>query len=92
MNFFEDIKIGQRRELGSFTFTAEAIKKLAAVIDRQRVHERREGRRSSVRRIRRVRLACRIGLHETSGGGGQRLARRRLRARSRPEGAFAGIS
>ena len=30
MRFFEDIEIGQRREVGSFTFTAELIKKFAA--------------------------------------------------------------
>jgi len=47
MNFFEDIKIGQRRELGSFTFTAEAIKKFAAEFDPQRFHlDEEEGRRS----------------------------------------------
>ena len=38
MHFFEDIAIGQRRELGSFTFTAEAIKKLAGQFDPQRFH------------------------------------------------------
>ena len=47
MNFFEDIKIGQRRELGSFSFTAEAIKKFAAEFDPQRFHlDEEEGRRS----------------------------------------------
>jgi acyl dehydratase len=47
MNFFEDIKIGQRRELGSFTFTAEGIKKFAAEFDPQRFHlDEEEGRRS----------------------------------------------
>src|SRR6516162_5371229 len=47
MNFFEEIKIGQRRELGSFTFTAEAIKKFAAQFDPQRFHlDEEEGRRS----------------------------------------------
>jgi len=47
MNFFEDVKIGQRRELGSFTFTAEAIKKFAAEFDPQRFHlDEEEGRRS----------------------------------------------
>ena len=38
MNFFEDIEVGQRRELGSFTFTAEAIKKFAGQFDPQRFH------------------------------------------------------
>jgi acyl dehydratase len=47
MRFFEDIEIGQRRELGSFTFTAEAIKKFAAQFDPQRFHlDEEEGRKS----------------------------------------------
>ena len=47
MHFFEDIEIGQRRELGSFTFTAEAIKKFAAQFDPQRFHlDEEEGRKS----------------------------------------------
>jgi acyl dehydratase len=47
MNFFEDIEVGQRRELGSFTFTAEAIKKFAAQFDPQRFHlDEEEGRKS----------------------------------------------
>ena len=33
MRFFEQMAVGQRRELGSFTFTAEAIKKFAAQFD-----------------------------------------------------------
>jgi len=33
MRFFEDIEIGARRELGSFTFTADDIKKDASVYD-----------------------------------------------------------
>ena len=28
MRFFEDIEVGQRREMGSFTFTAENIKEV----------------------------------------------------------------
>ena len=32
MRFFEDIEIGQRRELGSFTFTAELIKQFASAV------------------------------------------------------------
>ena len=32
MRFFEDIEVGQRRELGSFTFTAELIKKFARAV------------------------------------------------------------
>jgi len=47
MHFFEDIKIGQRRELGSFTFTAETIKKFAMQFDPQRFHlDEEEGRKS----------------------------------------------
>jgi len=47
MRFFEDIKVGQRRELGSFTFTADSIKKFAAQFDPQRFHlDEEEGRRS----------------------------------------------
>ena len=47
MHFFEDIEIGDRRELGSFTFTAELIKKFAAQFDPQRFHlDEEEGRKS----------------------------------------------
>src|SRR6478672_10103639 len=47
MHFFEDIEIGQRRELGSFTFTAELIKKFASQYDPQRFHlDEEEGRKS----------------------------------------------
>jgi len=47
MRFFEDIEIGQRREVGSFTFTAEGIKKFAAEYDPQRFHlDEEEGRKS----------------------------------------------
>jgi acyl dehydratase len=47
MNFFEDLEIGARREIGSFTFTAEAIKKFAAQFDPQRFHlDEEEGRKS----------------------------------------------
>jgi acyl dehydratase len=47
MRFFEDIEIGQRRDIGSYTFTAEAIKKFAARFDPQRFHlDEEEGRRS----------------------------------------------
>jgi acyl dehydratase len=38
MAFFEDLEIGQRREIGSYTFTAEAIKKFATAFDPQRFH------------------------------------------------------
>jgi hypothetical protein len=47
MRFFEDIQIGQRREIGSFTFTADAIKKFAAQFDPQRFHlDEEEGNKS----------------------------------------------
>jgi acyl dehydratase len=47
MRFFEDIAVGQRREVGSFTFTADAIKKFAAQFDPQRFHlDEEEGRKS----------------------------------------------
>jgi acyl dehydratase len=38
MPFFEDMQVGQRREFGSFTFTAEAIKTFAAQFDPQPFH------------------------------------------------------
>jgi len=47
MRFFEDIEIGQRRELGSFTFTAADIKRFARQFDPQRFHlSEEEGRNS----------------------------------------------
>jgi acyl dehydratase len=47
MHFFEDIKVGQRREIGSFTFTADRIKAFAAKFDPQRFHlDEEEGRNS----------------------------------------------
>jgi acyl dehydratase len=47
MNFFEDIKVGERREIGSFTFTADGIKTFAAKFDPQRFHlDEEEGRKS----------------------------------------------
>jgi acyl dehydratase len=47
MRFFEDIKVGDRRELGSFAFTADAIKKFAGQFDPQRFHlDEEEGRKS----------------------------------------------
>jgi len=48
MRFFEDIEIGQRRELGSFTFTADAIKKFAGQFDPQRFHLDEEAGRKSL--------------------------------------------
>jgi acyl dehydratase len=47
MRFFEDIELGQRRELGSFTFTADLIKTFARQFDPQRFHlDEEEGRKS----------------------------------------------
>lgn len=47
MRFFEDINVGDRREVGSFTFTADAIKKFASQFDPQRFHlDEEEGRKS----------------------------------------------
>jgi acyl dehydratase len=48
MNFFEDIEVGQRRELGSFTFTAELIKRFAAQFDPQPFHLDEEAGRQSL--------------------------------------------
>jgi acyl dehydratase len=38
MKFFEDIAVGERYELGSYTFTAEAIKSFARCYDPQPFH------------------------------------------------------
>ena len=47
MRFFEDIEVGHRHELGSFTFTADLIKKFALQFDPQRFHlDEEEGRKS----------------------------------------------
>jgi acyl dehydratase len=47
MRFFEDMEVGQRREVGSFTFTADAIKTFASKFDPQRFHlSEEEGRKS----------------------------------------------
>jgi acyl dehydratase len=48
MRFFEDIQIGDRRELGSFTFTAEDIKRFASQFDPQRFHLDEEAGRKSL--------------------------------------------
>jgi acyl dehydratase len=48
MRFFEDIEIGQRRELGSFTFTADGIKKFAGQFDPQPFHLDEEAGRKSL--------------------------------------------
>ena len=38
MRFFEDMQVGQRREVGSFTFSADGIKTFAAQFDPQPFH------------------------------------------------------
>jgi acyl dehydratase len=48
MRFFEDMEVGSRRELGSFTFTAELIKRFAAQFDPQRFHLDEEAGRNSL--------------------------------------------
>ena len=48
MRFFEDMEVGQRRDLGSFTFTADAIKRFAAQFDPQRFHLDEEAGRKSL--------------------------------------------
>jgi acyl dehydratase len=48
MRFFEEMEIGARREVGSFTFTAEAIKKFAAQFDPQPFHLDEEAGRKSL--------------------------------------------
>ncbi|MGJ4930751.1 MaoC family dehydratase [Bradyrhizobium sp. HKCCYLS2038] len=47
MRFFEDLQVGQRRELGCYTFTADEIKRFARQFDPQRFHlDEEEGRNS----------------------------------------------
>jgi acyl dehydratase len=47
MYFYEEMEVGQRREVGAYTFTAETIKKFAAKYDPQRFHlDEEEGRKS----------------------------------------------
>ena len=47
MRFFEDLEVGQRRELGAFTFTAADIKRFAAQFDPQPFHlDEEEGGKS----------------------------------------------
>ena len=48
MRFFEEMALGQRRDVGSFTFTAEAIKRFAAQFDPQRFHLDEEAGRNSL--------------------------------------------
>src|SRR3954447_10177964 len=47
MRYFDDVVIGTRRELGSYTFTAERIKAFAAKYDPQAFHlDEQAGRKS----------------------------------------------
>jgi acyl dehydratase len=47
MRFYEEMEVGQRREVGSYAFTVDAIKKFAAKYDPQRFHlDEEEGRKS----------------------------------------------
>ena len=47
MPYFEDMQVGHREELGSFTFTAELIKQFARQFDPQPFHlDEEEGRKS----------------------------------------------
>jgi acyl dehydratase len=48
MRYFEDIAVGQRREIGSFTFTADLIKQFAAQFDPQPFHLDEEAGRKSL--------------------------------------------
>jgi acyl dehydratase len=48
MHFFEDLVVGQRREVGSFTFTAGDIKRFATQFDPQRFHLDEEAGRNSL--------------------------------------------
>ncbi len=95
MRFFEDIEVGQRRELGSFTFTADRNQEIRRAIRSAALPSRRGGRPEiAVRRACGLGLACRIGLHEADGGrrpapgqGG-----RRARREGRGLGTVAGLS
>ena len=48
MSFFEDARPGERHDLGSFTFTAEAIKAFAQAYDPQAFHLDEEAGRKSL--------------------------------------------
>jgi len=47
MIYFDDIKVGDRRELGSYTFTADEIKRFARQFDPQPFHLDEEAARRS---------------------------------------------
>src|SRR3954447_18035725 len=48
MGFFEEMEIGARRDIGSFTFTPELIRKFAAQFDPQAFHLDEEAGRKSL--------------------------------------------
>ena len=48
MYYFDQLKVGDRREFGSFTFTAEAIKAFAVQFDPQTFHLDEEAGRNSL--------------------------------------------
>lgn len=48
MRYFEDMQVGQRRELGSFTFTTDLIKRFASQFDPQFFHLDEEAGRKSL--------------------------------------------
>ena len=48
MRFLEDIELGHRREMGSFTFTAESIKAFAVQFDPQPFHLDEEAAKQSL--------------------------------------------
>ena len=48
MRFLEDMEVGMRRDLGSFTFTAELIRKFAEQFDPQPFHLDEEAGRKSL--------------------------------------------
>lgn len=48
MRFFEDLEIGMRRDIGSYTFTADDITRFAAQFDPQRFHLDEEAGRNSL--------------------------------------------
>lgn len=63
MKFFEDIKVGDRREVGSHTFIAEAIKTFARKFDPQSFHvDEDAAARSHFRRL------CASGWHTAAAG------------------------
>ncbi|HSM42575.1 MAG TPA: MaoC family dehydratase [Afifellaceae bacterium] len=47
MSYFEDLKVGQRTEIGSYTFTTENIKRFARAFDPQPFHLDEEAARAS---------------------------------------------